>query len=141
MTVQAAFFIGDKSNIFDKIIRLRTQSDTSHCELIVGGFKYSAYPGVGVRKDVFINTPNQWAIIDLPGVPEQQVLDFFEKTQGMAYDWLGVLIGQSFYIKLDDPKKYFCSEWCASALGFPQASRFSPALLQIVLENTDLAIN
>lgn len=135
--VQLAFDIGGK-NIFDRLIKLRTQSDTSHVEIVIDGFKYSSYPGIGVRKDIFIETPGMWRLYEIPEVPKEQVLNFFEKTQGCAYDWLGVIIGQLFYVKVDNPKKYFCSEWCAAALGFPQACRFSPALLEVVIDNTKL---
>jgi hypothetical protein len=140
MSVQIAFFIGDKKNILDRLIRWRTQSEVSHVELVVNGYKYSSYPGIGVRRDIFVNNPGDWLIYDLPDVKEETVIDFFEKTKGKKYDWLGVLIGQAFYVKVDDPKKFFCSEWCAAVLGFPQACRFSPALLQIVIENTKLNI-
>jgi len=139
MAVQLAFYVGDKT-IVDKLICMRTQSDTSHVEIVIDGYKYSAYPGIGVRKDIFTNDPGLWRIYDLPEVNPNDVLSFFEQTKGRAYDWLGVLIGQFFYVKVDDPKKFFCSEWCASAIGFPQPCRFSPALLEIVIQNTKLKI-
>lgn len=141
MAVQVAFFIGDQQNLADKLIRWRTQSKASHVEIIIDGYKYSSYPGVGVRKAIFNNTPGDWYLVDLPSVSPEQVLTFFEKTKGMAYDWLAVILGQSFYIDLQNSNRYFCSEWCAEALGFPQAWRFTPALLEVVLQNTDLKLD
>jgi hypothetical protein len=140
MAVQLAFYIGKKS-IIDKLICMRTQSNTSHVEIVIDGYKYSSYPGIGVRKAVFSNDPGLWKIYDLPEVNAEDILSFYEQTKGRAYDWLGVLIGQFFYIKIDDPLKFFCSEWCAKAIGFPQACRFSPALLEIVIQNTKLKID
>ena len=140
MTVQIAFFKGSKNSVFDWLIRWRTQSQVSHCEIVIDGQMYSSYPGKGVRKAVFVNTPD-WVVMDLPAVDPKQVLDFFEKTIGMRYDWIAVILGQSFYIDLENTNRYFCSEWCAEALGFPQAWRFTPALLEVVLQNTDLHID
>jgi hypothetical protein len=140
MSVQVAFYIGN-TTIADKLICMRTQSDTSHVEIVIDGMKYSSYPGIGVRKDVFVNDPNLWRVYDLPEVNAQDVLSFYDNTKGRAYDWIGVLIGQFFYVKIDDPSKFFCSEWCAKALGFPQACRFSPAVLEIVIQNTKLKID
>jgi hypothetical protein len=141
MAVQVAFLIGDRLNIADLLIRWRTQSQASHCEIVIDGSMYSSYPGTGVRKALFVNSPQKWFLLDLPEVDPKPILAFFEKTKGMKYDWLAVILGQSFYMDLENSHRYFCSEWCAEALGFPQAWRFTPALLEVVLQNTDLKLD
>ncbi len=136
MSVRAAFYVAD-GNIGDKLIRFRTNSDTSHVELIVNNRMYSSSPrDGGVRStNVPLNKDN-WRFIDLPHVNGDNVLEFFGDTRGMGYDWVGVTVGQFLYFNIDEKKKWFCSEWCSAALGFTDPWRFTPGLLEVVLKNT-----
>lgn len=127
-----------KSNgsLVDRIISCVTKSEIVHCELVSQKFEredtvqfygYSAYFDEGVRARWFKVPKDQWIFIKLNNVKVKQVKDFFEKTKGKKYDWLGIL-GFVFGNK-DNPNRYFCSEWCAQALNFENPSKWSPAKL------------
>lgn len=122
-----------------RLIRWRTSSPYSHVEMVLpfGGipFCYSAYEeDGGVRRkviDVF-NSPD-WDVYFLPGVNAEAVEALFARTKGAPYDWKGVLLGQLFGIKREHPEAYFCSEWCAEAIGLDEPWRHSPgSLFQVV---------
>ncbi len=135
MGVQAAFFIGPGSWA-DEVIRWRTSSDASHVELVINGFKFSSSPADGgVRRAEFQPDPAQWRMVDLPWASPEGVLAFFDKTRGDRYDWLAVCVGQALSAKVDVPGRWFCSEWCAAALGMSDPWRYSPALLEVALSD------
>lgn len=133
MTVQAAFFIGP-GTLADRLIRWRTSSPASHVELWVEGESFTSYPGIGVRKvSVASLADRQWEVVPLPWVTPEHVRAFFDQTEGAPYDWLGVIAGQTLSAKIRRKGDFFCSEWCAAALGFAEAWRYSPGLLLALL--------
>jgi hypothetical protein len=146
MHVYAAFY-KKKSSIWDAIIRWRTNSQYSHCELVLISDNintkqdildyvdyYSSSPrDNGVRKMQNTLKLSNWDLIPLPWINYQQVVDFYEVTKGAKYDWLGVLIGQGLSIKLNRSNAWFCSEWCAKAINLCKPWRYSPGLLFDVL--------
>ncbi|WP_297478414.1 hypothetical protein [Ferrovum sp.] len=132
---KAAFYIA-KGSLSDSLIRWRTDSRASHVELWVGASSFSSYPGIGVRTVPISELPdleNGWLLVDLPHVKDSDILSFFNKTKGSPYDWLGVLVGQNLSAKISAKGDFFCSEWCAEAIGFEKAWRYSPGLLMEVL--------
>ena len=86
----------------------------------------------GVRcKEIDIMS-GKWDLIELRNRDPNQILNYFNQTKGMKYDWwgaLGVVIG----IK-QKRSKYFCSEWCYNALaeGDLDGWRFSPNDLAVI---------
>lgn len=137
MTVRAAFFVGSGS-LADALIRWRTNSEASHVELFVGDNSYSSYPGVGVRTVPISSLPKgKWKIVNLPWVNDKDVLDFFETTKGAKYDWLGVIVGQAISARIAKKGDFFCSEWCAQAIGMTQTWRYSPGLLMDIVGFVD----
>lgn len=127
-----------KSNgsIIDRLISFFTKSEYIHCEIVTSKNKnsiygYSSYIGEGVRAK-WIDIDDRWELIPLNNtkfkcIRAQEIKDFYSKTEGKKYDYLGCLgfvFGNS-----DNPNRYFCSEWCAEALGIENPSKVSPAKL------------
>lgn len=118
----------------NRVIRWRTQSAYSHCELVIGGRCYSSSGrDDGVRGKLININDGGWDVIELPWVDAQDVLAFYEQTQYDDYDYLGAILGRAGDVKLEDREAWFCSEWCAAAIGFSEAWRFTPATLAAAL--------
>lgn len=133
--VKAAFYIGS-GTVVDKLIKWKTSSDTSHVEVVVGGTMFSSsLRDGGVRLKPFPDNRANWRLVDVPNITNASIYEFFEQTRGCAYDLKGVLLGSTFSIDVQSKDKWFCSEWCAHALGFEQGWRFTPASLEVVLNN------
>ena len=127
--VQLALYKG-RGKLGNRITRWWTGSIYSHCELVVCGVCLSAsFMDGGVRAKQIDLDSGHWDVIPLPWADVAQVLAFFEQTKGRAYDWLGLFRGQLFNRGGRDGSKYFCSEWCAEAIGIPAAEMYSPARL------------
>ena len=126
--IYVAFYKGDstkkgvaglRERIEDKVIRCVTKGPYSHCEIAVpdnAGY-YSLFSSSprdkGVRTKTHKLNPNKWDILPI-NVEPKQIIDFYNKTQGLPYDILGVL-GIVLPFK-DGRNKYFCSEWCYNAI-------------------------
>ena len=116
-----------KGKIGNAITRWWTGSQYSHCELFVNGVCYSSsLMDGGVRAKVIDIHSGNWDLLPLERVDAGQVQDFFELTKGKAYDWLGLFRAQLFNRGKRDGSKYFCSEWCAAAVGIPVPEMYSP---------------
>lgn len=131
--VKIAFYKG-RGDFFDSAIRWRTQSAVSHCEMVVGGKCYSSSPRDGGVRCKEINLDDgKWLVLATPLVNQVAVRSLFDITQGDGYDWVGAVVGQGFAARAHDAGKWFCSEWCARAMGFPEPWRYSPGLLLSVV--------
>lgn len=118
----------------DWIIRTLTRSPYSHCEIAVdkGNGQYNCYSASirdgGVRLKTMPLPADKW---DLIPVNQQDayidVLNYFAQTRGKPYDFIGAC-GVVLGIK-GSLKKWFCSEWCAAALGVQYPDRYSPQAL------------
>lgn len=136
-------FRKNSGSIADRLISLFTRSQYVHCEIITTKDKesmygYSSYPSKGVRS-TWININDKWEVIPLnktkfKDLKASDVRDFFKKTKGKKYDYLGCL-GFVFGNK-DNPNRWFCSEWCAEVLGIENPSKISPAKLREIIENS-----
>ena len=120
--------------LFDGTIRLLTRSPYSHCELAIPD---TARPGVyfcvsasvrdgGVRAKTMPLSADKWVLIPLPdSINEHGQLDrLYRNTVSQPYDWFGA-VGVVFKTR-QRGDKWFCSEWCAAALGLPDGWRWSP---------------
>ena len=127
------------ARLSDWIIRTLTGSPYSHCELAVpcADGQYDCYSSSirdgGVRLKGMPLPPEKWDLIPVPAT-EAQVRAAFETTRGAKYDWLGAtgVIARWRH----DKRKYFCSEWCAMALGLANPERFCPGSLAAYLQTT-----
>ena len=127
------------ARLSDWIIRTLTGSPYSHCELAVpcADGQYDCYSSSirdgGVRLKTMPLPPEKWDLIPVDVNPEQ-VYAALTATIGAKYDWLGAtgVIARWRH----DKHKWFCSEWCAMALGLPNPERFSPGSLAAYLQTT-----
>lgn len=123
-----------QGDFIDYLIRKRTKSVYSHVELVISNNKddnmlcLSAKPFQGVRCDIIKYNKFDWDLVFIDNSKlksQEEVLEFYQKTKGSSYDYLGVL---NFINKkiTEDQQKYFCSEWIGYALGVPEPSKKSP---------------
>lgn len=119
-----------KGTLFNALIRLWTRSKYSHCEIVMPDGRWlsaSAMDG-GVRAKG-IDLDGNWDTVAVPWADAALIEQLFHDNEGKGYDWLGLLGSQLVPITVDNPRRMFCSEFCAAALGFTLPQRYSPALL------------
>lgn len=134
--VQIAFRKND-TRIGARVIHWWTNSIYSHCELVVDGGCYSSSvmdkgvrrKDVGVAEDQIELTADKWDVVDLPWADAGMIKEYFEKTDGYTYGWWSLVTSQLFNLNRAANKSQFCSEWCASALGFENSASYSPETL------------
>ena len=134
MTVKLALRKND-TRLASRAIQWWTNSIYSHCELVVNGVSYSssAMDG-GVRGKVIAMDSDKWDFIELPLVTAESVIDYFKLTDDYKYGWGGLITSQLFNLNRTDKEATFCSQWCAAAIGLPNAASYSPAsLAELVL--------
>ena len=127
------------ARVSDWIIRTLTGSPYSHCELAVpcADGQYDCYSSSirdgGVRLKTMPLPPEKWDLIPVDVSPEQ-VYEALAATFAAKYDWLGAtgVIARWRH----DKRKWFCSEWCAMALGLANPERFCPGSLATYLQTT-----
>lgn len=116
---------------FDKVVRWKTNSLYSHCELVIGDWCYSSSPRDGGVRKTKIDLSN-WDVLNLHVEDQkvQDILKFYSQTEGLPYNYWGILFNQTLRInEFKNRGSYFCSEWCAAALGVPNPSTYSPQKL------------
>lgn len=105
-----------KGSFYDSLIRFTTNSQYSHCEVVVAGTCYSSSPrDGGVRSKVIDLNDGKWDVFPVPHATPVNVLQWFVSNVGKKYDWFGA-ITQVLPIDLAKNDKYFCSEACAQML-------------------------
>lgn len=123
----------------DSLIRKITRGIYSHCEIAIerDDGQYDCYTSSprdgGVRLKTMRLPDDKWNLIPID-ISAETVQQFYQHTQGKAYDYLGAL-GMVFGLP-ENPRRYFCSEWCATVLGYQQGWRFSPNDLAVILTRT-----
>ncbi len=125
MSVYLALYKG-KGNWVNSLIRWRSQSIYSHCEIIVDGWMYSSTVGDnGVRcKPQGYLSEADWDIIPIYFTNGECVLKHYSDTKDNPYGWKDLFQTQVFGRRTSDDKGDFCSEWCLSALGIKNASSY-----------------
>lgn len=116
----------------DWLTRKLTRGQYSHCEIAVdtGGGQFECYSSSirdgGVRCKYMPLPAAKWDLIPLPSTPEahEQLQRVWAATEGQGYDLMGAL-GIAFGLP-QNRRRWFCSEWCATALGLPDGWRWSP---------------
>lgn len=114
----------------ERLIKFFTGDNVVHCEIVTelregSFFGLTSMPGIGVTRGWVNYNSDEWEFIELPErYTGKDLLDFYKKTKGRKYDYLGCL-GFVFGNR-DDPNRYFCSEWCAEFLGLDKPSRYTP---------------
>lgn len=137
MKAQLAFYKGG-TEYTDRLIQWWTKSKYSHVEIVYNNLWYSSSPrDYGVRQKEIEMNPEHWDLFDIE-IDPILFLTFFYDTVGMDYDWTGIFLSQVLHINVEDKKRYFCSEWCAEALGIPStlSNKYNPEdLYQYYLKN------
>ena len=123
MIIKIAFYRGH-GRLRDRAIRWWTRSPYSHVELVLpnnGGW-IGIYPpdSPRVRLRAYNDSykRNEWDFINLSVTREQveAILDFYDKTKGQGYDWVGMVLSHVTPFKIKKTNKWYCSEWVAYAL-------------------------
>jgi hypothetical protein len=119
------WFYKGPGKLFDKLIRGWTCSIYSHVELVIGGMSYSAdaWEGQVRSKGIGAFTRENWDVVEIEFTKSYSWLG---QQLGKKYDWLGILGFMLF--KVQDPSRWYCSEFCACAVGI-NADRISPQQL------------
>ena len=114
-----AFYKGE-GNFFDKLIRWKTRSQYSHCELVFSdGVFFSADPrDKGVRYKNIALDPTKWDFkeVHLDTFAENVVRRYCDSKVGRKYDWLGIVFCHVLKLGVEDAGRFFCSEICGKAL-------------------------
>jgi hypothetical protein len=122
----------------NRCIRWGDKSMYSHSEIGLGvpfdevtTCMSSAGVDGGVRaKDMKLN-PEKWDALPLGWLTEEQVRAHFDATQGRRYDYWGVGRFVLPFVLREHESRWFCSEWCAVAMGIDQGWRFTPGTLHV----------
>ena len=129
MKIQLALRKND-TRIGARFIQWWSQSIYSHCELVIAGTCYSSsIMDKGVRAKIIDLEPDKWDVIDLAWADAATALEYFRKTDSNTYGWLSLLGSQLFNRNQTDIGSQLCSEWCANAIGLPNAATYSPKTL------------
>ena len=118
-----------RGQIGNAVIRWWTRSPYSHCEIVIGDVGYtSSLMDGGVRAKRIKFDPAHWDFVDLAWAHEHEVKMLYGQTKDEPYGWMD-LIKRQFFNRPGDDRGWFCSEWCAAALGLPNPQLYSPATL------------
>lgn len=128
-------------DLFGALIRLWTRSKYSHCELGVrlNGDEWDCFSSSvmdkGVRRKTIDVDLSHWDIVELDWIAFDEIESHYNKTKNDKYDFLAILFSQVINARIHADRASFCSEWCASALGFESAETYSPELLANVCKS------
>ena len=142
--IKVAFYKG-KGNWIDWCIRFWTRSIYSHVELVfipndgsMVRLLSSSQRDRGVRYKMIPRKyfkPENWLLIDASTMIDIHALhEFYIQRHGYKYDLKGILLSQFLPLKRHSKQRYFCSEFCAEALGFSNPHEYSPQDLYTALQ-------
>ena len=120
------------AGLYNRLGRLVDAGKYSHCEIVFsnGISASSSFMDHGVRfKQIGYSSIGNWDFLHIPdqdGLVEISALNWFRRHEGKAYDiWGNIRFATNF--ARDSSDKWFCSEACMAALGFPEAYRYGPS--------------
>lgn len=118
----------------DWLTRKLTRGQYSHAEIAVREHPqasvYTCYSASirdkGVRRKVMPLPESKWDLIQMESTSEahERLQRVWTETRGQGYDLPGAF-GVVFGLP-ENRRRWFCSEWCAAALGLPAGWRWSP---------------
>lgn len=119
--------------IGDEIIRFCTNGKYSHCEIVCpyleqdGNLLFECYSSSimdgGVRLKLMPLPVEKWDLVKV-NIDINLIRLFYNRTKGAKYDILGA-IGVILPVG-ENKRRYFCSEWCASAIELANPRKYSP---------------
>ena len=136
MAITLAFYKG-RGDWVDRTIRWATRSPYSHVEIVISppgppkdgalamAFSASGRDG-GVRAREIRFQPGHWDYQTVGWVDPQTVMALARRTYGARYDWAGLVASQVLHLRRQSPRRWFCSELVATALGLPRPQSYSP---------------
>lgn len=130
MAVKFAFYKA-QGTLLDRLIRWWMRGSYSHMEVVLadngdGTFLCaSSAPGVGVRIVSMELPERDWDIVEGPGDAAQAHAWFAERINA-PYDYIGLLGFILRPVTGDTRGKYWCSQACLEAIGYPGAWREDP---------------
>jgi len=145
--MQLAMYKGPPSDAVHQLSHwftcLWTRSRYSHCELvfhrsdIMNGKHLCASASArdgGVRFKYLDLDSGRWDLVELPNMDQAATMAarewFYIQSDARApYDWFGLLWFVLPIKKFNDPRRWFCSEAVAAALGLPKPHKFHPQKL------------
>ena len=129
MIALAAYRPHRRADMLGRLVCWWTGSEFSHCELVVDGLCYSssARDG-GVRGKCIDLAADWWNVVPIPDSYGPTILSYYESTKGTPYGWWDILTRQILHLPIRS-RGYFCSEWCAAALGLPEPTTWTPGML------------
>lgn len=124
--IRLAFYIG-AGRVDDRVIRWVTRSPFSHVELVAPDGRAISSSGRdgGVRWADIDFRSGRWTLVAVPWAPAD-TLERIAEHLGARYDFAGLLGAQVVNLRRGDPRRWFCSEICAHALGMASPSRYAP---------------
>ena len=119
----------------DWAVRKATGGIYAHCEIAIANKNgyYDCYTASlrdkGVRHKLMKLPSDKWDLIELGNTDSLRaaIINRYERTAGCRYDYLGAL-GVVLPLR-QRSNRWFCSEWCAMALGLEQPETYSPNTL------------
>ena len=122
MKICIAFYKAE-GNLLNKFVRQWTNSKYSHAELILNDGETWISITPFLNSKIYSKTKPEfeekdWDFLDVAVTSEQHktIEDFYELTEGCAYDWVGMLLSQFVPFHIKRKGKWYCSEWIAYAL-------------------------
>ena len=116
--VKIAFYKGRK-RLADRLIQWWTNSEYSHCEIVIDGVWYSAsLRNKGVRAKWCNPKKGNWDYVVIQCTDEEvdKIIGRFTNEMYKGYDILGLVMTQVIALGVDAKNKWFCSEICTQAL-------------------------
>jgi hypothetical protein len=132
MSCRLAFYCGT-DRLLDRAIQFFTRSRFSHVELVHPDdpqlFLSSSGLDGGVRFRRLKPNPARWVFVDLEPWHHPDAWGRAVQHVGAPYDFVGILLSQTFAAKRHLKRSWFCSELVAFALGMSDPHTLSPGAL------------
>lgn len=149
-TIQVAFFKAAYGSILSKTIKVVTQSEYSHVELIIKDTWYGSNVNLlgtsGITKiHKPIIKPHEWTIVDIKVSDKQykEILSTANSLVGSGYAFMAAIKSQFSSLNVTTQDEFFCSQFIAyilkkhKVLHFVknEASKYDPGSLMSELNN------
>ncbi|KAF0676722.1 hypothetical protein [Profundibacterium mesophilum] len=128
----------------DRAVRLATRSPYSHVELVDdhvlgAGRRREAWAisasrrdgGVRMKKIMF--EPDHWDVLPVLGWAHQNAVPRAMRQIGAGYDYFGIAANFLLPLRRSAPRRWFCSELVADALGLQAAYTYAPGDLHRIV--------
>jgi len=131
-------FFKAKGTLLDAAIRWWMRGTYSHVETVLEDFEdgtfliASSVPGIGVRTTRIPLPASDYDVVDGPGDVEA-ARDWFALDTGKPSDYIGLF---GFLVRPAigaNRTKFWCSEACLQAIGFPDPWRYDPNAMHDVI--------